>query len=210
MINELLSVPMEIAVAMGCGYVGYFVAHLGRRDHHKQSDLILSTAIFGLISLLVYREVYRLHSSDILAVGASLILSGVVGAIWNGFGRNHFSSLVRKAGVTYSDDLPSAWRAIPDAKGYYPQQLTVVMKNGSTLHCFELADFAECINGPCVFGADGDMLMYVTHVKHKNDTNFTEVDDVKNEDFGDNITYIPKSEIEKILYRRTPVSQKMV
>lgn len=202
LIKELMALPIELSVMIASGYAGYYIAHLGRREHHDKTDLFLSTAIYGFISWGVYKEVYKNHSSYILAVGAALIISMIIGAIWNGFGRSKFSSFIRWARITQSDNLKNAWQAIPDAKGYDGVQLSVVLTNGIWLHCDDLARFKECPNGPCIFGADGDLLMYVTHTKLCAEKNFVEEKFVSNQEFGDDITYIPKSQIARVQYRR--------
>ena len=77
------------------------------------------------------------------------------------------------------------------------------MKDGTWLKCEDLARFAESLDGPCVFGAKGDVLMYVTHQKGAEDDDFEECPDVTNEDWGEEITYIPADEIVRIDYRRS-------
>lgn len=206
MINDFLSAPMEISVAMGLGYVGYFIAHIGRKDHHKQTDIILSTAVFGLISMMIYREVYRNHHSDVLAVLASLGMVSLLAAIWNGFGRSYFAKILRSARVTYSDDLPSAWRAIPEAKGVYAEQLSVKLIDGTWLHCDDMSKFEESPNRSCVFGGEGDLLMYVTHVKAPGANEYVEKVRVKDNKYGDLITYLPKSQIARVEFRRSKQS----
>src|SRR5687768_16440560 len=75
----ILNWPWATLVTLACGYIGYFIAHVGVRDHHKQIDVAFSTLVFGFVSAFGY-DVSRRLGIDILvsAICAAIVacLSG--------------------------------------------------------------------------------------------------------------------------------------
>ena len=119
------------------------------------------------------------------------------------FGRDLLIRFLRLCRI-YSDVLPSAWFAVFTERTY-ATQLTVKLKDGSWLKCDDVHRFEKKLNGPCIFGVKGDLLMYVTHVQGPSDEMFfkecpTVIDEVR----GDEITYVPADQVAWIDYRRRP------
>jgi hypothetical protein len=68
--------------------------------------------------------------------------------------------------------------------------------------CDDLEKFASSPNGPCVFGAKGDILMYVTHKQSDIGVAFFPTTHPIDADWGHEITYIPADEIARVDLRR--------
>jgi hypothetical protein len=71
------------------------------------------------------------------------------------------------------------------------------------LKCEDLARFKNKPNGPCVFGASGDLLMYVTHQQNADKDEFDECPAVEDGEWGAEITYVPKEQISRVYFRRS-------
>ncbi|WGR93509.1 hypothetical protein MTX26_27745 [Bradyrhizobium sp. ISRA443] len=199
---KLVNLPWATLVTLASGYAAYYIANVGVRDHHKPIDVAFSTLVFGFFSAFAYAVCRRRYGADLLA--ASVFAFGaalVIGASWSLFGRATFERLLRRSQVSLSDDLPSAWMALFRAKTY-ATQLSVKLKDGSWVKCEDLNAFTECPNGPCVLGAKGDVLMYVTHIKSPSDEDFEPCTGLIDKEWGDEVTYIPADQIMMIDFRR--------
>lgn len=83
-------------------------------------------------------------------------------------------------------------------------QLSVQLKDGSWLMCDDLAKFADSPNGPCVLGAKGDILIYVTDKQSDIGVAFYPTANPVDPDWGHEITYIPADQIIRVDLRRKP------
>ena len=199
---DLLNLPWATLLTLASGYAGYYVANVGIRDHHKPIDVIFSTLVFGFIATFAYNvcriffEVSLVWSSVIAFAFAML-----VGAVWSRVGRSALEGLLRKSSISHSDDLPSAWVALFGAR-LVVSQLAVKLKDGSWLMCDDLSKFSASPNGPCVLGAKGDILMYVTHKQSDIGVAFFPATHPIDSDWGHEITYIPADQIARVDLRR--------
>lgn len=48
---SLLNLPWPTLVTLACGYIGYFIANVGVKEHHQPVEVTFSTLIFGLFPL---------------------------------------------------------------------------------------------------------------------------------------------------------------
>ncbi len=205
---ELLNLPWASLLTLACGYAAYYVANVGIREHHKTIDVTFSTLLFGFFSVFLYTALRRYDLLNILwASAAAFLFAVVLGGFWSRFGRSILKWALRKSHVSMSDDIPSAWMAIFEARTKAKRlpiatQLAVKLKDGSWLKCDNLDRFKDCPNGPCVFGGKGDLLMYVTHTQASEADEFTAYEDVEIPWWGAEITYIPATEIARLDFRR--------
>lgn len=209
MTAQLIQLPWYVLLTLSCGYVGYFMAHVGIRSHHKTVDVAFTTLVFGLFAAGVYKStLYVLGGADhdlvavIISSMNAFLFTFLLGGGWSWRGRNLFLKYQRWAGISYADDLPSAWKALFRVNSFDGKQLSVELTDGTWLFCEDLHRFKDEPNGPCVLGGVGDVLMYVTHVKSKGDQIFTECSDVQMEDWGARISYIPREKIARLEFRR--------
>ena len=199
---NLMNLPWATLLTLASGYAAYYVANVGVREHHKPVDVTFSTLVFGFFSAFVY-ELCRIEwsASMLIASGLSFLSAVLLGAMWSRFGRDLLTRALRTSDVSFSDDLPSAWFAIFTQRAF-AKQLAVKLKDGSWLKCDDLERFADKLNGPCILGAKGDLLMYVTHVQGALEETFEECPAVTDDVWGDEITYVPAEQIVRIDYRR--------
>jgi hypothetical protein len=183
------------------GYAAYYVANVGIREHHKPADVTFSILIFAFASAFAFYFCrWSLGIPLVPTSGITFVFGMLVGAIWRKFGRPHFAHLLRRADISHSDDLPSAWMALFGERRV-ATQLSVQLKDGTWLMCENLSKFAKSPNGPCVLGAKGDILMYVTDKQSKRGSGFVSEPDPIDVLWGHEITYIPADQITKITLR---------
>jgi hypothetical protein len=199
---DLITLPWATLLTLASGYAGYYVANVGIREHHKPIDVIFATLVFGFISACAYnvcREIFEIRLAWSSAI--AFVFAMVVGALWSWGGRSAVERLLRKSRVSHSDDLPSAWVALFGVK-IAATQLSVKLKDGSWLMCDDLTKFSSSPNGPCVLGAKGDILMYVTHKQTDIGIAFFPTTYPVDAEWGHEITYIPADQVARVDLRR--------
>lgn len=202
---DLSNMPWTSVLTLASGYAGYFVAHLGIRGHHKAADVTFGTIMFGFWGLLAYQiMIHRFEFGSIASSFSAFVVAVFLGALWSAKGRNLFTRLVRASTVSQSDDLPSAWADLCISKETHAYQLSVKTLDGNIYHSDDLTKFSNHPNGPCVLGASGDILIYATHVKFAGEDDFTEMTGLSDWNCGDEITYIPASQVIRVDLRRKP------
>lgn len=199
----LVALPWNTLLTIVAGYVGYYVANVGAREHHSAIDIALSSASFGLLAIAFYNLAFdRLGATEFSASASALIMAALLGLVWRKVGRKLAYRLLRVSDATHSDDLPSAWVALTSLTDVTVSQLKVRMTDGRWLMCSDLHAFASSPNGPCVLGGKGDVLMYVTDTKPDDDSAFAPVPNLHHEGWGTQITYIPADKVDQIILRR--------
>jgi hypothetical protein len=199
---ELLTLPWATLLTLAGGYAGYFIAHIGIRDHHRTIDVAFSTLVFGFGAAFVYQVARHFGLSILTASAFSFASSLVIGALWGRFGRGALIWVLRRLKISHNDDLPNAWLALFSDTTISATQLSVKLKDGTWLKCEELWKFEHRPCGPCVLGAGGDVLMYVTHQQNPGDEEFAPCEAVMSVDWGYEVTYIPKDQIARLDLRR--------
>jgi hypothetical protein len=200
--NSWLNLPWATLVTFACGYMGYYIANVGVRDHHKQIDIAFSTLVFGFIAAFAYQAARFFGDGPLLASLYSALTACVAGAIWRVAGRKALRSLLRTADISHADDVPSAWLSLFDVRNVRATELSVRLKDGTILLCQDLRRFEDSPNGPFVLGSTGDILMYVTDTKVAGSDTWQSEDDVVYEDWGTVVTHIAASEISRVRLRR--------
>lgn len=197
-----LDLPWASLLTLACGYAGYFVAHVGMRNHHKTIDVVFATFVFGFISTFVYQLLIRQAGAGILTASAiSFVFSIAAGGIWNSVGRTLFYLGLRKSG-TNTDDLPTAWSELFAGRKTDVTQVSIKLNDGTWLKSTRMARFDQSPHGAITLGGAGDVLLYVTHVQAPGEDEFTEEGAVLNPAWGDEITYIPKEQIARLIVRK--------
>ncbi|MCP1728789.1 hypothetical protein ABIF38_008893 [Bradyrhizobium japonicum] len=191
---------------VACGYVAYYIANVGIRDHHKPADVTFSILVFAFVSAFAfYSGRWVLNLSLVVSSGITFLFALAAGASWRVLGRPRFERMLRATRISHSDDLPSAWMALHGER-CVATQLVVQLKDGTWLMCDNLSRFQASPNGPCVLGAKGDILMYVTDKltdkQSKRGVGFVPVADPIDASWGHEITYIPADQIARVDLRR--------
>lgn len=205
-VELILNQSWSTLLLAACGYVAYYIANKGIREHHKPADIAFSILVFAFVAAFAfYFSRWVLELSLVWSSGIALVFAILVGAAWRMFGRPRFESLLRATRISHSDDLPSAWMALFGERRV-ATQLCVQLKDGTWLMCADLSEFRNSPNGPCVLGAKGDILMYVTDKmtdkQSKRGTGFVRKANPIDPEWGHEITYIPADQIVRVDLRR--------
>lgn len=196
--KNLLNLPWQIQLSLGSGYLAYLIAYAGIRQHHTATDAIFRTVAFGLAATAVLLWAPLEHGLLEIAALASALATG---ALWRWKGMAMTKTALGVANVTWSDDIPSAWLSITAMRtDVRPSQIAVDLDNGRTLVCDDTRRFAKAPYGPCVFGLDGSVALYVT-AEMRPDNTWLEKLDVEHPFDGPRLTYIPASAIKRVEMR---------
>jgi len=198
--EKFLSLPWEMQVALGSGYLSYAIAYLGIKDHHKPIDTFFRTVAFSLCATLVLTVLSP--SDGAWRIAAAVLASVVSGVLWRYCIADGVQWLVRKTNLSWSDETPSAWSKITlHNSKIYLSQLSVQLDDDSWLFCDDTRKFAKSPFGPCVLGTNGDVAIYATHKCRPGGKEFTENPDVRDTHHGDKLTYIPAAKIRRVTMR---------
>jgi hypothetical protein len=194
---ELLALSWTVQVAIASGYAAYIIAYRGIRSHHSTQDALFLALVFSLIATAT---LYWWRSCNPIAQGLASFLAALsAGLLWRRHGIDALTKLLRKDDTTWSDDTPSAWVRLQENRKHAVSQLSVLLTDGTWLHCDETGLFDGAPWAPFVLGSSGDVLMYTTSVKPKDGPERRQTTTL--DPMGDRITYVPAAQIARILLR---------
>jgi hypothetical protein len=195
--NDLYNVSFAVQVSVVSGYLAYLIAYSGVRQHHTAADAVLKSFSFGIFAAATMRLGYQ---HPIWTPVVASLMTVVAGICWRWFGMNLWNKWMRDAGVSWADDIPTAWISITAIrKDVRPSQIVVDIEGGRTLMCDDTRLFAKAPFEPCVFGLDGSIALYVT--SEYRDGNWIDHKDVSHPVDGDKLTYIPASCVKRVEIR---------
>lgn len=205
-IQSLLELPYETLALLASGYLAYRIAYVGKDAAHSPVDVVFLTVVFAFVAkqttVWVDLSVWSTHQTPggFLASLAGMVSALIAAAVWRRFLQEFVYSALRRAKVSGHDGQPNVWRSMMTRTLKPPVRLVVVLKSGSSLMCNQLAVFTDAPMGPCLFGQDGSVAMYVTH-SHKpaeQDWEEHEAFDPARPDWGYEMSFIPAAEIARI------------
>lgn len=202
-IKSLLSLPVETLVVLAAGYLGYKIAFTSLTKSHKPIDIVFISLAFGLVAQIVFSlsedclALWKLKNTEYTSAIVAVFSSVVAAAIWRKWGAGSLATVLRAGNVSFSDGTQTAWDAIRVSTVLRPTQLTVRKTNGKQLMCDNLHIYADKPFGPCSYGEDGSISMYVTAVRASSEDDWQDIDPVI-EEYGVALTYIPANQISEI------------
>ena len=137
----------------------------------------------------------------------AFILSIAIAAFWRSIGGPALTWFLRKLRVTWADDTPSAWARLQENRSIRVSQIAVWLNDGSRLICKDASLFTGLPYAPYVLGTNGDVLLYVTHVRPARAAGESEKPALKPQvttldgTRGARVTYVPSSEIARVTIR---------
>ena len=202
--QELLQLPWQIQIVIVSGYLGYRVAYAGRTSAHNTTDVFAIVLCFGGVALLSFKVIISFGEGvwyqtvgSVSAVGFALITA----AIWRRFVRDWCASAVRWLSHSQDDGHSTAWETIIQQQGLTYSQINVRLTSGEIYESYPLGQFNNEPNGPCVFGGDGSVGLFVTHITDLNDER--RVTELLKTEEGLRMTYIPVGSIIEVDFRRS-------
>jgi len=201
---SLLNLPVQIQVALGSGYAAYMTAHAGIRAHHSATEIAMRSLAYGLIATAVLALMPPGH--NVVVGGMVAFLITVFAAMfWRRVGCRIWRELLRRAGVSWSDDNPSAWMSFSESTDNYVSQIAVQLDDGTWLRCDDTTKFRDAPFGPCVLGSSGDVALYLTHEEPPS-VEAKELKTVIDPYYGARLTYIPAARIRRLTLRHKRVA----
>lgn len=191
---DLLTLPLDTITILAAGYLGYRVAYTGKDTGHGAMDTLFMSLVFALVAKLVLQGLAMLAVPLMVAIPFAVCLAIFVASGWRKWGQHLTFAALRGAGVSTSDRHRTAWDTIRTDARLRPSQLILRRKDGVSLMCDNLGQFADHFPGCCVLGSDGSVALFVTHQSGPEDKDW-EAMDVDHADWGALLTYIPAAEI---------------
>ncbi|HDX0966005.1 TPA: DUF6338 family protein [Salmonella enterica subsp. enterica serovar Reading] len=210
---SLIDLPWATLVTLASGYIGYFIANVGLKDHHKAIDITFATLVFSLLPTLGYTLISMICTNPFTAyasTASAVVIAVVTGALWRICGRKWMYGILRTLNISWSDSTSSAWQRMFDQRGYYVSQIYVTLKNGTMLLSEAPGNFEGLPCGSFVLGNEKDILLYVTHEKAPGSIGWVKCKDVILEEWGALSTYIPRDQIVRVDIRRTTAKSAVV
>lgn len=203
--TDVLALSWAVQIALASGYAAYIIAYRGIRSHHSAQDTAFSVLVFSLITsgvLWLMRE-----QSPVFGSMVAFTLSIAAAALWRSLGGPVLTWILRKLKVTWADDTPSAWARLQENRSIRVSQIAVWLNDGSRLICEDASLFAGLPYAPYVLGTNGDVLLYVTHVRPARAVGeggkmaLTPQTTTLDATRGVRVTYVPSTQIARVTIR---------
>ncbi|MEZ5752837.1 MAG: hypothetical protein R3D60_13030 [Paracoccaceae bacterium] len=192
----LLSLPFPTLFVLASGFVGYRLAYAGRAKDHKSVDVVFFTAVFGFIAKAEQAAV-ALIAPEWVAYLAGVLLTVCVALLWRGWLQEHLFDALRHFRLTNNDGFHGVWESLLARPMGPVKQIVVRLKSGRHLLCDRCADFDDAPLGPGLFGEDGSVALYVTHVRDPGETEWFEMTPHQ-PDFGYAMTFVRADVIQDV------------
>ena len=198
---DLVTLPWQVQLTLASGYAAYALAYVGIRAHHRTIEIAFSTLVFGLAATATFNLLLAYRSGpQAVAMGIAFLLTVYVGLLWRAFGRRLVRASLRLSQISHADDDPSGWTSLFDKTDCDVSQISVRLDDGSWVRCDDTTLFSDAPFGPCVLGANGDLLLYLTHEQSASG-DVKELKSVSDKLFGDRLTFVPAGRISLVNIR---------
>lgn len=204
--SKLANLPENLQIVIGCGYLAYLISYVGIRHSHKPVDAVFLTITFGIVAGLTLSRIQDYSFSSKLSL--AFVASVSSGVLWRTIGRKLVRGAFRRIGYSSADDTGSAWDHIQEETKAQPIQLTVETADGWQYFCTDTTKLKGLPFNPYVLGANGDVVMYADHTQGPTDKEASPKEDLFDPVFGANATYLPASQIRRVMIRYSPTSSK--
>lgn len=200
-VASLLDLPTETLIALAGGYVGYRIWSTGKDGTHGAMDVAFGSLVFAMICRLGAAGLAAADAPEAIQAAAGMVVAVVAAAGWRKWGERLMSGVLRRIGISISDRHVTAWDPLRVNPNLRPSQIIVRRKDGTQLMCDQLERFAAFPAGPCRFGADGSVALYVTDTLSPGDQDWEPQDVTGPDDWGNLMTYVPAVEVAQLMVR---------
>lgn len=197
-LETILALPALTLIVLAAGYFGYRVAYIGRDKKHRVVDIIFIVIAFGLIARLVAEQVSVSWGQELLQSIAAIVVVVGVASFWRKWGEGWLRQILRLGNISLADGHTSVFDSMQQKVDLQPAQLLVRKKNGSQAMSNDLHQFNDLPFGPCLYGEDGSIGMYVTHRRDNSDGEWVVLEPVHRPSTTAAFTYFPADEISEI------------
>ncbi|MGR3480679.1 hypothetical protein [Salipiger marinus] len=201
-VKVLLDLPFDVLLLLAAGYASYRIAFIGRDAHHSTIDVtFISLAFAAIAKLSMQLTAQAAPDVPVWSIGlGSAAASLLIAVVWRRWGQASTYKALRACSVSDHDGQPDVWRSMLARDLKAPTRLVVCLKDGRSLMCEELAKFNDAPMGPCLFGPDGSVALYVTDILKPGAEDWDQVEpfDPERSSWGYELSLIPSSEIARI------------
>lgn len=192
------NLPWQIQTSLVCGYAAYLVAYMGIRFSHSAVDTFFVSLAFGLVATAM---LWLARGMDpVYAVVIAFLVTLTAGILWRKLFRDVFHAALQAMNITWSNDDPSALATLSANSKHRMSQFAVQLNDGTWLYCENPKQFSDAPFKPVILGPTGDVAMYVTH-KEPPGHDREEISRVRDQHYGDKITYLPAASIRQFIIR---------
>lgn len=199
-INSLAALPEHLQIVLVSGYVGYITAYAGYRNKERKDELLYGILVFGLFGYIFYDFTRASYGHVFMPAVGAMLVSFLSAIFWRKYGRRLLCGLLHKAAISNEDGIKTVWERVIQDTTIYPTQLVVHLKDGSRLECDEVQAFSDAPIPRFYADNEGGIALYVNK-RTAPDGSVKEMASVRDPDWGDRITYVPKEEIARIAVR---------
>ncbi|ADW16393.1 hypothetical protein Despr_0204 [Desulfobulbus propionicus DSM 2032] len=199
-IENLLNLPEYIQIVIATGYIGHSIARSGLRDKERKDELLYGIIVFGLFGYVAFDLVKPFFSYFLIPAIIAVVSVVVISCLWRKVGKPLTNTIFQNAGVLNEDGIPNVWTGITQCTHAGPTQVKVLLKDGSALICNNVQSFGDAAFPKYYTDNDGNIALYVTSIR-KTDGTTKEMTTVRDADWGDRLTYVPASEISRVMIR---------
>ena len=150
--------------------------------------------IFGLIGVTVFRG-FEGKVNLLFAIMFAFLSTISTSVLWRKYIQRRFSEFLRKRRISWDDGVKNPWQSMQQDTRFNVTQLTVRLKSGRVLHCESVGNFNIAPHGPCMFGEDGSVGIYVTQITYADGSEHPWNPHDEN---GFQMTFVPASEIQEV------------
>ncbi|MEO9229099.1 MAG: hypothetical protein ABI216_09170 [Devosia sp.] len=181
------------------------IAYTGIRHHHQTIDTTFRTVAFGLVATAVMLSMPT--SGKVFVISVAVAATVAAGVLWRTVGMALWEAALRWLDISWADDTPSAWAKLSADQRYHITQISVLTTDGVRLRCNDAASCGRLPLGPCILGTNGDILLYITHIKKPGEDEKESVG-MNDAHHGAKLTYLPASSIKQLDIRRKAVPRR--
>ena len=200
-LERLLNLPLPTLAALAAGYMGYRIAFVGRDGPHGPADVVfLSFAFAAVAQGVMFLAPVAPWAGAPLAVAATLIAA----VLWRVIGDRATLAMMRRFRISGHDRGRTAWESMLMRDLKAPNRVVVTLKSGRQLMCADTNAFYDAPLGPCLFGPDGSVGIYVTDARPDPNSEWIVLTphDLENPKWGWEMTMIPADTIERVKVTR--------
>jgi hypothetical protein len=191
-IQSLLNLPIQTLAVLTAGYLAYRIAYGGHAKGHATIDVVFLTLVFALIGKLGYSAASPSIFAPLVAIAPAVVCA----AIWRMFLGDWVGDLLYRTGINCTDRHVSSWDSVRLHSAFKPKRVVLVLDDNSRVSS-ELGQFEDRAHGPCVFGDDGSVSMFVTGMQDAPGESWDDIDPSEMEG-STCMTYYPAQRIKEI------------
>jgi hypothetical protein len=201
--KTLSSLPEHLQVILATGYIGYSIAQSGFRDKERKDELFYGILVYGLFGYIIYDLAKPHYQYFIIPSILGATFTAIVALLWRKYLRDFWNNLLHSSSFSNEDNIKGVWPGLTQNTKVAPTQITVLLKNGTSLECNDVQSFSNAPFPRYYADNDGNIAIYVSR-KIFSDGTHKDMTHVRDDNWGDRITYIPKYEIASIGIRFIP------